>query len=67
MCQLYIIAFDGMEWDNIQIFDNRIEAEYALEKIKNKLIKTYNQYNFRIETFVKRNDRFVPIYTTLKK
>lgn len=67
MSQLYIIAFDGMEWEDIQIFDNHIDAEIMLEKIKKNSIKTYNNHNFRIEIFGKRADRFVAIYQSIKK
>lgn len=67
MSHLYIIAFDGMTWEDIQIFDNHIAAEQVLEKIKVKCGNKYITYNFRIEIFGKNNDRFLPTYDSITK
>ena len=65
MCQLYIIAFDGMTWEDIQIFDNKVVAKQLLEKIKSKCGNKYITYNFRIEIFGKHADRFLPTYESI--
>jgi len=67
MSHLYIIAFDGMTWEDIQIFDNHIAAKQVLEKIKSRCTAKYTQYNFRIEIFGKNNDRFLPTYDSITK
>ena len=67
MCRLYIIAFDGMTWEDIQIFDNHIAAEQLLEKIKTRCTTQYNKNKFRIEVYSKHNDRFLPTYDSITK
>ena len=67
MSHLYIIAFDGMTWEDTQIFDNLSVAKQVLEKIKSRCTTKYTQYNFRIEIFGKHNDRFLPTYDSITK
>lgn len=67
MSLLYIIVFDNMTWEDIQIFDNHFTAEEVLQKIKTKCGNKYDKYNFRIEKYGKHSDRFLPIYKSISK
>lgn len=67
MCYLYIIVFDDIKWEDIQIFDNQFAAEEVLDKIKRKCGNKYSKYNFRIEKFSKHSDRFLPSYDSIVK
>jgi len=61
--KLYVIAFNGMEWEDIVIYDILEEGYEELKKIERDYPKLYKEYGYRIEVFQKKdNKKFTPTY-----
>jgi len=53
--ELYVLVCDGLEWEDLVIFDNKEEAIKELQKY----IKDGNPNNYRLEIMKYENNKFV--------
>lgn len=51
--ELYVLVCNGLEWEDLVIFDNKEEAIKELQK---------HNDNYRIEVMKYENNKFIPAY-----
>lgn len=62
---MYVLVYNGAEWEDIQLYDNLEDATNELNRMKNTTKHIFVQ-NYRIEIFEKKqkqNVLFLPIKT----